>query len=624
MVNILTKHKTLMGAMLIVAAILVAFWPALFNGFLHWDDFVLVVGNPLITGHDGIRFKDIFLTMVTRAYMPLTILSFGIEHIFFKLNPFFYHLDNLILHIATTLLIYYLFLRLRFSWRASFFAALLFAIHPIHVVSVATVSERKDVLYALFYLLAIHQYLSYLETKRVRPYLLSIACCLLSLLAKPMALSLPFALFLIEWLYGRKFSERSIADKVPFFIIIIPLAWITYSFHMHVPFNAHAGPLIWIWSFVFYLQKFLFPLILTPLYILPQPVTIGAPDFLIAVGLFLAFLFSLFRFRKDRLWLFASGFYFISIFYLLRFNVAGDTPVVADQYMYLASLGFCLFIGYHLDLLITFFQTNGKTVFAVIICIFLLLAAKTYAQCGVWRNDLTFLTVIAHDNPGYRTANNLLGHHYLETGQYAEAIQQFQKALGYEKSRDYWIYGNIGMAYVAMGDQSKAIASYDRALELNPQCPENLMNRATVFDEMGLLDKAFADYSTAIKYNQRFAQAYHNRAIIFYRRGEFELAVQDLSSAIDIIPDFTTAYYFRGQIYAIQGAKDKALHDLDVALRLKPDLTAARIKKEALLAGHSFKEHPALDIPPDTFVQGPWKPDQYKNYLPDKDYLYQL
>jgi tetratricopeptide (TPR) repeat protein len=520
-------------------------------------------------------------------------------------------------------LIFWLSLRLKFSLRVSAIAALLFAIHPMHVVSVATVSERKDALYAPLYLLAMHQYLTFSETKKIRPYLFSLFFCLLSMLAKPMALSLPFALLLLDFIHARKLDLKCLADKVPFFLIIVPLAWVTYTFHMRVPFNPTEGPLIWIWSFVFYPVKFLFPAVLTPLYTLPEPISILNPHFLLAIALFAAAILAVFFFRKNRLWIFASGFYTISIFYLLRFNAAGDTPVVADQYMYLASLGFCIFIGFHVDRFMARSSKVRAITVAATLLVFSLLAAKTFQQCSVWKNDLSFLSAIERDNPNYRMVHNLLGHYYIQRGQPELAIGQFNMALGYKKEYDYWIYGNIGIAYVGMGKMNEAIKAYDRSLAMNSECPETYMNRATVYDETGQYDLAFSDYSSAIKYNPQFAQAYHNRAILYYRKGEFKRAAQDLMRAIEIIPDFLTAYYFRSQIYAVMGERDKALSDLDMVLKLKPGYAAAEPKRAALLKS-TGPLHTTLDIPPDTFTQGPWKGDQYKNYLSDKDYIYQL
>jgi len=623
MVSFPLRNKTFWTALAITVVTFLAYCPALFNDFLHWDDFVLVVGNPLIAQAQGLQLKGIFTSIVTRAYMPLTILSFGMEHALFKLNPFFYHLDNLVLHIGTSLLIFWLGRRLKFSLRSSAIAALLFAIHPMHVVSVATVSERKDALYAPLYLLAVHQYLTFSETKKIRPYLWSLFFCLLSMLAKPMALSLPLALLCLDFIRERKLDLRGQTDKLPYFLIIAPLAWITYTYHMRVPFNPTEGPLIWIWSFVFYPVKFLFPAVLTPLYTLPEPINLQNPYFFLAIALFAAAILAVLFFRKNRLWIFACGFYIISIFYLLRFNTAGDTPVVADQYMYLASLGFCIFIGFHVD---RFMATTKKvrtiTITATLL-VFSLLAAKTFQQCGIWKDDLSFLSAIERDNPNYRMVHNLLGHYYIQRGQNELAIEQFNKALGFKKEYDYWLYGNIGIAYVGMGNTDAAIKAYDRSLAMNPECPETYMNRATVYDELGQFDLAFSDYSNAIKYNPQFAQAYHNRAILYYRRGEFARAVRDLTRAIEIIPEFLTAYYFRGQIYSVMGERDKAISDLDKVLKLKPGYAAAGPKKEALLKGNG-PLRPTLDIPPDTFSQGPWKGDQYKNYLSDKDYIYQL
>lgn len=616
------SRKQIIGAIIaLIFLTAISFWPSLFNDFLHWDDHVLVVGNPLITR--GVPLKEIFTTMVTSNYIPLTILSFNFEYIFFKLNPFYYHLDNLILHIVTTLLILWLCLRLGFPSRASVFTAALFAIHPMHVESVALISERKDVLYAALYLLAIHQYLSYKFTSKISSYVFSVIFCALSMLAKPQALTLPFILFLIDWLQDRKFSWRSTINKIPFFVIIIPLAAVTYFSHKPVPFDAGGGALIWVWSFAFYLGKFFIPITFLPIYLIPGPISFLNGEYLIAFGVFVVFISSLIFFRKNYLWLFACGFYIFSIFFLLRFNNEGDTPVVVDHYMYLASFGFCLFIGAGLDRIIKNAGKSAAIILGLVIILYAMLATKTFAQCRVWENDLSFINAVAQKYPQYHRIYEKFGHYYAQEKRYDLAIENFKKSFTQKIDHDFWVYNNIGMAYLGLGKTDEAFKNYELSLKLNSNCPETYMNRATLYDSIGKYDLAFDDYAKAIDINPHFAQAYHNRAIIYFRRQQLSLALQDLTKAINVIPDFWTAFYLRGQIHFALGQAAQAVDDFDSVLKLNPQRADARAKKDAIRLGAN-PTHFTLDIPSDTYEQGPWRSDSYQNYMPAKDYFYQL
>lgn len=512
--------KTILATAALIIITFLAFWPSLFNNFINLDDNLLIINNPLIAGLDGQHLFKIFTTMVQQHYVPLTMVSFAIEHCFFNINPFIYHLDNLLLHIGTCVLILWLCRRMPFSLRASFFAGLLFAIHPIHVESVDWLGERKDVLYSFFYLLALHQYLTYCQNSRTWAYILSLGFGCLSMLSKPMALSLPIILFLMDWLQGRKLSRSTVLEKVPFLLFIVPLTALTFMFHIHVPFNARLGPLIWIWSFTFYLRKFLFPVNLMIVYFLPKPVNFFNPEYVLAAGIFLFFIFSLFYWRRNRWWLFGCGFYFFSIFYLLRFNITGDVPFVGDHYMYLSSLGFCMFIGLQMDRILTAVKKInpiwGKLASGFVLLIFLALGAKTLTQHNHWKDEGSLVTYLYSQSDIY---NMEIGDYYFRHGQYPAAIKYYEKSLGQNPNHDDLIYNTMGVISSNMGKLDEAIMYYNRSINSNPKNPEVYLNLAALYDGLGKYDLAFDGYTKAIQYNPYFAQAYHNRAIIYCRRG---------------------------------------------------------------------------------------------------------
>ncbi len=176
-------------ALLIITAL--TFLPALRGEFLNWDDDRHLTENLQAQIFSWKNTVDIFKSTINKTYIPLTILSFNLEHRLFGLNPFVYHLNNLLLHLAVVIAIFFLAVTVGLSARGAFLAALLFGIHPMHTESVAWITERKDVLYALFYILSLHGYCHYLIKRGKLSYLLSLGFAFLSILAKPMALSLP-------------------------------------------------------------------------------------------------------------------------------------------------------------------------------------------------------------------------------------------------------------------------------------------------------------------------------------------------------------------------------------------------------------------------------------------------
>jgi len=254
----------------ILTVVFFSYVPTLDNDFVLWDDDMHLLENISVRVLDFEHVGDIFKSTVNKIYIPLTTLSFAIEYHFFEYDPFVYHLDNLLLHLGVVAFIFWLGLRLGLPIAGSGIAALLFGIHPMHVESVAWVTERKDALYSFFYMAALLSYCRYLDftkstpsfqiRKSYRLLVLSAVFGILSILAKPMALSLPLILLLFDWFHRRKITGAAIFEKVPVTVAIAGITWISYVGHARIPGkNIVEGLLIWPWTFVFYLRQFLFP-----------------------------------------------------------------------------------------------------------------------------------------------------------------------------------------------------------------------------------------------------------------------------------------------------------------------------------------------------------------------------
>ncbi len=237
--------------------IFIAFSPSLQNRIDIWDDEVHLSTNKDVRSLTTEGIRKIFTHTVNKTYIPLTTLSFAVEYHFFKYRPVVYHFTNIVLHWIVTVLIFLIGLRLGLSPTGSFLAALLFGIHPLRVESVAWVTERKDVLYAVFYLLAVYAHCRYVQSRSKGFFVVAMVCGLLSILAKAMALSLPLILLICDGFLKREFKPGVWFEKLFHLAYIVPIAWLTYSLNARMSIqNGGEAFLTWIWTLVFYLRKF--------------------------------------------------------------------------------------------------------------------------------------------------------------------------------------------------------------------------------------------------------------------------------------------------------------------------------------------------------------------------------
>ena len=567
----------------ILAITFVSFSPVLNNNTFNWDDDHFLLENISVR---SFNIKNMFTSTVLTEYIPLTVLSFALEYHSFGYNPFIYYLDNLLFHLAVTGLVFLFAQRLGLSVYVATFAALLFGIHPMHVESVAWVTQRKDVLYAVFYMGALCCYLQYLEDKRIKSYLLTIVLGILSVLAKPMALSLPLIMFVCDWLKERKFGFKVFLEKIPHFLYIIPIVYLTYRLHARIPGeNFVEGSLIWMWSLTFYIQKFFSPAILIPLYSLPKPASFLNPHYVWALCILFMILICFVRYRRNRWLIFAGLFYFASIFFLLRYDDF-ERVIVADRYMYLPSVGVCIFLGILWNKILE--STNKRRVifktFAhfCLIVLFSILGLKTYFQSKVWQDNVTLWTyVIQHSRKDAKVdgvAYENRGIAYNEQGKYDLAIADLNNALSLNS--DYaLVYNGRGSAYYNQGKYDLAMADYNKALEI---FSEDNINKAHIYCNRGLIyfnerqyDLALSDYKRALFINPNFAKGYNDRSMIYKRQGDYDLALVDLNKALEIDSYLAEAYNRRGIVYGIKGEYDLAFDDFNKALAVKSNYLEA-------------------------------------------------
>lgn len=588
----------------VLAATFFAFSPSLHNRFITNDDPGHLLNNEAVRSLSWESIGRMFSQTPNKTYIPLTTLSFALEYHFFGFNPFVYHLNNLLLHLAVVALIFIIAVRwLGISPFAAALGALIFGIHPMHVESVAWITERKDVLYAVFYLLAVERYCAYVQTHHKRDYYLTLLFSLLSILSKPMALSLPLVFFVFDWYSRRKFDLGVLLEKIPYFLIIVPVAWVTYILNARmVGTTPLETALTWIWSLMFYPQKFFFPDVLLTVYSLPQPVTLLNFEFIKAAVLFVLAGIFLFVYRRQRLLVFAALYYFISIFFLLRFDDKTDINFVADRFMYLPSLGICLALGvFFEESLLKFDRRLAASLIAVI---FLFLGGKTFAQTKLWGDGVLLWSGVVNKYPDCFYAYDHRGYAFAQKGQFREAVVDYNKALQL-KSKYMPAYHNRALAYSQLGEDEKALADFAKTFEMNSTYATGYFNRGIFFAQRGENEKALVDYTRAIEEtNGLYAQAYsnrgtvylsekkldeavkdfdrsielderdvfarNNRAIAFILKGESEIALRDLNEAVKIAPKDAESYFNRGLVYLRLEKPEKALADFRKVLEINP------------------------------------------------------
>lgn len=577
------RFRTWIILALVLGAVFYSFWPSLFNGFTLWDDNIYVAENEMIRDLSWPSLKAMFTTDVSLNYTPLTSLSFAIEYHFFGYQPFVYHLDNLLLHILVTALVFVFARQISASLTVAAVAALLFGIHPMHVESVAWITERKDVLYASFYMAALIFYWRYLMDKRKVFYVLSLACGFLSILSKPMALSLPFVLFILDWFFRRKIEKKLFLEKIPFCFLIFPIAWLTYSLNSRpLALKFPDAVLTWFWTFIFYIKKFFLPLEFLPLYQLPHPVQVTHPELAlscVAAGLIAA---SLIRWRQNRWLIFAFLFYFASIFFLLRFDNKVDLCIVADRFMYLPSVGFCILLAVYCEKLLIWVKNKDFSYqagfFVIVMGCILYLCVTTYNQSKIWGDGVAFWSGVLKRYPDAAMAYNQRALAYKEKGDVENALRDYTKAITIFPEYDFALT-NRGILYKELGRYEEAWEDHSQAIKVNPGFSEAYLNRGNVSFAVGNFKDAVADYDQAVQTvsvsARRGSTPY--RAEVYSRRGagyffakEYDDALKDFNRALEIDPDNIVALDNRAIIFSIRGEKDKALADFNRSLRLVP------------------------------------------------------
>ncbi len=554
---------------------------ALHNTFA-WDDREYVSGNLHIRSFDVALFKWAFFDFYSANWHPLTWLSHAVDYAAWGLNPLGHHLTNNVLHAANAFLVVILIVRLfevlktrtaPNEWpsfltdRAMLIAAgvtgLLFGIHPVHVESVAWVAERKDLLCGLFFLLSILAYVNYVygvnsEAAPQRPfsrfasrrYLVTLGLFILALMSKPMAVTLPAVLLILDWYpFNRIRSlETFLAagiEKLPFIALSLVSSILTVLAQSGAIQSTEFAPLsmrllVAAQSLIVYLLKMLWPVNLVPYYPYPASASLVSLEYLLPVILVIGITGACaVAATKRRFWLAVWGYYVVTLIPVIGIVQVGG-QAMADRYTYLPSIGPFLIAGSAVAW--AWVKISSRRwrllagLFGSLLAFFIVasLLHFTSRQIGIWQSDLTLWSYVIEKEPNrVPIAYNNRGLALKESGRFAEAIVDFEKTIALDPSRSK-AYNNLGALYLKAGLIDKSIEYFNKSIAINPSDVESYNNRGASYAYTGQYEKALEDFSKAIELKKDNAAAYYNRGIFYRRTGHEELAVSDYQKACEL------------------------------------------------------------------------------------------
>lgn len=488
--NISPDRQKFVIYIILILATLAVYWQVNRYDFIIEDIPYLTDGSHIQPGItlEGIRWA--FSTTYYYSWQPLLWLSFMLDYQLYGMNAGGYHITNLILHILSTLLLFWLFNRMTGEvWRSAFVAAF-FALHPLHVESVAWVSERKDVLSAFFWMLTLCLYVYYTEKPAISRYLLVLFSFVLALMSKPMVVTLPVIMILLDYWPLRRFELHKsklilwqLREKALFFILSIIISIITLYAQQYNPSETSLATASRFadasFAFVTYLKKIFWPYGLA--FCHPSRIQILTRDVLLACLLISTITVAVIIAVKRLPNLFVGWFWYaITILPVIGIVQSDYVPFMFDHFTYLPSIGISIMLAWGVPLLFPREALRKKILFPVAFVMLFILSVLTWKQCSYWKNSITLFSHTVQITKGNALAYHHLGFIYDELGRHQLAIEHYTEAIRIKPYQAIY-YNNRGVAYAKLGHYQHAIDDYNQAIRLKPDLVEAYNGRGSAY-----------------------------------------------------------------------------------------------------------------------------------------------
>jgi Flp pilus assembly protein TadD len=595
------KQKVL-PVLLLVLVTCAAYWQAGSHQFVNFDDAKYILENPSVrTGLTGEGFIWAFTATYASNWHPLTWLSHMLDVQLFGLDPGPHHLVNVLFHAINTVLLFLLLLRMTGAYWQSVFVAALFAIHPLHVESVAWVAERKDVLSAFFWMLTLLLYAWYVERPGRGRYLLTLCAFALGLMSKPMLVTLPAVLLLMDyWPLGRmqsgraeqtrhgpgsidrtSFPWRLLWEKVPFIALSAASSVIT-MFAQHaggamasvkvVPFTFRAVNALW--AYVLYIGKMVWPLDLAVIYPLPATLTVtqGLTAGLILAGTSLLAA----RSAKRHPYLLVGWLWYLVTLVPVIGLVQVGRQAMADRYTYIPFIGLFMMVAWGARDIAGDSRVRRTALSSVAVVILAVLAALTGLQTRYWKDSLTLFSHAAEAVQDNYIAHDAIGRILTVAGRFDEATHHYTEALRISPNDERSLVG-MGNVLVKQGKIEEGISFTKKALSVKPESADAHFNLGYALLQQGREQQALEHYFEGLRNDPENADIHHIVGVLLGAQGKLDESIRHFTEALRIRPDHAEAHYGLGVALLRQGRVDDSIGQFTEALRLKPDFAQARL-----------------------------------------------
>lgn len=579
----------------LAVATLAVYGQVISHQFINLDDDLYVRDNPMVIG--GLTLKGMtwaFTTFHSANWHPLTWLSHMVDSQLFGRNAGGHLVVNALVHLSNTLLLFVFLKRVTgVSWRSAIVAAL-FALHPLHVESVAWAAERKDLLSTFFGLLCLLAYVRYVEKPSRKKYALVAVWLTLGLIAKPMLVSWPLVLLLLDYWPLRRLEWRAadgikrfakdwlplVREKLPLFCLIVPSMVVTYiaQAHSSAVSSLIAVPLSWrlansLVSYAKYLFLSFWPKDLAIYYpfshhAAPPWQWVGA---LILLGAITAVAF---RNARERSYLIVGWLWFVGTLVPVIGLVKVGDQAMADRYTYIPSIGLFIALVFGLADLANTWRMGRVSIATATGVTILLLASLTTLQVRRWRDSETLFAYVLSVTSDNVFIQNHLGSVLNRQGKHAEAILHFAEALRI-KPDFFDALANMGLALRQQGKAAEATNFYQRALKVKPDSVKVHMQLALALVEQEKGDDALQQFYEAMELAPNDPDIRTNLGLMLMRQGKLSEATSQLNEALRLEPDNAETHNNLGLVLLMAGQPEKSLPHFSAALRLKPNFTAA-------------------------------------------------
>ena len=550
------KYQNLWAMLSILLLTVLIYSNSLGNDFINFDDPESVIKNPFIRQISLDNLVHFFTTPVQFMYMPMALISYALDYQVGELDPFIYHLDSLLWHLGSVVLVFWVFWLLTGKSRIALFVTLLFAIHPVNVDSVSWVATRPNLVATFFYLGALLCYSLYIK-KNFQLRYLALACLsfLFSALAKSSAVVLPLTLFLWDYFYGRKWDKRLLLEKIPFFVVALFFGILTLTMRLDVArsvqydqYNLFDRLFIFCYALVDYFVRLLFPLQLSMSYAYPAKDGLFLPpQFYLAPFILGLIVWGLYKLKVSKKMLIVGlSFFFLNV--LLSQSVLLIDNFMASRYVYLSYLGLFLILADFNERVLSASFTDSQPWLkpgwiAALVVFALGFSLLTYNRNFVWQNTITLFDDVIQKQPKIAWTYGVRGVAKLNYD-LDGARKDLDQSLALDPNYAYSLYYRGVVNYLSHDDLA-ALVDLDKAIANDPRMWDAYRTRGKV--KMALKDNqgAMDDLNQAIALDKYSVDAYLNRGILKNTLGDYQGALADFDTAIAYTPDNGAAFYMR-------------------------------------------------------------------------------